>query len=57
MEKSDTGKFIILRQIPGRLLKRRKTGKIDIVASERENWDTYSSITKKEHAASDHHAI
>lgn len=38
MEKSDTGKYIILRQNRGRLLKRRKTGKIDIVASGRENW-------------------
>jgi len=38
IEKNDTGKYIILRQNRGRLLKRRKDGTIDIVATGREDW-------------------
>jgi endonuclease/exonuclease/phosphatase family metal-dependent hydrolase len=38
IQKSDTGKYIILRQNRGRLLKRRRDGTIEIVATGRESW-------------------
>lgn len=38
LEKSDTGEFVILRRNRGALLKRPKTGGIEITASGREDW-------------------
>ena len=38
MEKSDTGPFVILRRNRGHLVKRKKTGEIEIVAGGRNDW-------------------
>ena len=38
MEKSDTGPFVIIRRNRGHLVKRKKTGEIEIVANGRNDW-------------------
>ena len=48
MEKSDEGPFVILRQNKGKLLKRPKTGGIEIVAQGRSSWLGWVDLKMKE---------
>lgn len=48
MDKSDTGPFVLIRQLRGQLIRRPRTGPITIVADGRDDWVGWGEL-KREH--------
>src|SRR6185503_20000633 len=48
LAKSDSAEFVILRQNRGHLVKRQKTGPMEIVANGRADWVGWLELTKEE---------